>query len=341
MNKENQYRAKTITASSTGKVILSGEHAVIYDQPALVFPIPLRVFVTVKACDPGQPVEIISDIYEGLLDQVPSALNGLVVLLQTLVTSLGREVLGFSIRVESHIPMARGLGSSAAVAIALTRALYGFFEQKLSLETLIGFVTVSENHWHGRASGIDMKTEVMEQPLYFKSKTEAVLIQPQSPLFFVVADSGIIGHTKKAVSHVRETIEIKNSLQEVIQEIGDLTRGMKEDLLSGHLMELGEKMNRNHECLRDLGVSSPELDRLVEGANVAGALGSKMTGGGMGGCILSLADSEASAVSISNRLFEAYQVNVWWFSSDGKKSGARKVKHQEVSVGESNGKSKS
>ncbi len=341
MKSGNLYREKTTMASSTGKVILSGEHAIIYDQPALVFPIPLRVYVTVEACDPSEAVEIQSDIYTGKLDQVPKALKGLVILLETLVTRLGQEVMGFRIKVKSDIPMARGLGSSAAVAIALTRALFGFFDKTLSIETLISFVTVSENHWHGRASGIDMKTEVMEQPLFFKTRTEAQLIKPPLAFYFVVADSGVMGQTKEAVSYVREAIKANKNLQVVIQEIGKLTIGMREDLLSGDMDKLGEKMSRNHACLKDLGVSCPELDSLVEGARVAGALGSKMTGGGLGGCILALADSEESAINICNKLFEEYQVNVWWFSFDGKETGTIKAKRKEVSVGESNGYIKS
>jgi mevalonate kinase len=180
-------------------------------------------------------------------------------------------------------------------------------------------VEISENYAHGKASGIDMTAVASDNGIFNQKSKGASPILASKPFSIVVADSGEIGHTKKAVDHVRKLRQVNQRATEaIIDEIGDIVWKAKEVILTGNSLLLGRLLLDNHEYLKKMEVSNPILDHLVEVAMRAGALGAKLTGGGMGGCIIALSKDMLDARKIGKELIKEGAKKVWYFSTDSK-----------------------
>ncbi|MEA3407602.1 MAG: mevalonate kinase [Chloroflexota bacterium] len=287
------------SASAAGKVILFGEHAVVYGRPAIAIPISdRRAKAVVTPLDPGEGVRIVAEdlSQEYHLDQtyeddharplqatVRNALEHL---------QLDPESEALRIAVHSQLPIASGLGSGTAVATAMVRALAAHYGRDMSPETVSQLVYETEVILHGTPSGIDNTVVAYEKPVYFaQGKVDTVAIG--KPLNLLIADTGIPSKTRDTVAAVRAKWERKRALYEMLfEEIGDLTRRGKEALAEGELPRVGRLMNANQDLLSQLCVSGPELNMLIEAAQRAGALGAKLSGGGKGGCMIALVEEE-------------------------------------------------
>ncbi|MBK1809454.1 mevalonate kinase [Clostridium sp. YIM B02505] len=306
---------KTGSSEAHSKLILVGEHAVVYGKPAIAVPFPLKVKAVVEQSSGKIMFE--SKIYNGSIDNMPMKMKGIEVCIKETLDSLKEPFENLRIRVESSIPLGRGLGSSAAIAIAIVRSLFSFYEKKPSQEQLFSLVRISETYAHGKPSGIDTAAELSECPIWFQKGKEIVSLITGDPLYLVVADTGRIGDTHTAVDNVRkkylvETREVEKSLDE-IAKIAELAR---EALLSGDMYLLGSLLYRNHEELKVLGVSDDGLDTLIEAARNAGALGAKLTGGGLGGCMIAIGKDLEHAEVIAKQLMKAGASKSWYFSSE-------------------------
>lgn len=306
---------KTAICEAHSKLILVGEHAVVYGKPAIAIPFPLKVRVIIQ-----EVVGLImfeSSIYTGPIDKIPAKMEGIKACIEEALRCVNQPFANLRIRVVSDIPLGRGLGSSAAIAIAIVRSIFSLFEQKLSKERLFSLVQIAETYAHGKPSGIDMVAEISEHPIWFQKEKEVVLLVIGMPLYIIVADTGRNGDTHTAVDNVRkryasETSKVKNSLDE-IATIAELAG---KALNKGDIYLLGDLLYRNHEELKILGVSDNELNYLVEIARNAGALGAKLTGGGLGGCVLALGESLEHAKVIATQLMNSGASNVWYFSTE-------------------------
>lgn len=213
-------------------------------------------------------------------------------IIQTLKV-LEQQSSGLEIKISSTIPIGRGLGSSAAIAIALVRGLFAFFNQKLSNSQLMILVERAEKFAHGTPSGIDMMTAASATPIWFQKQQEVEHVQIGAPFHLVIADSGRVGDTFAAVKSIRDKYEIKpEQIEESITLLGILTQETRVALAAGDFQLVGDKLNQAHQHLGLLGVSDSGLDDLVDTARSAGAVGAKLTGGGRGGCILALVENE-------------------------------------------------
>ena len=312
----NTISTKIAVNDAHSKLILVGEHAVVYGKPAIAMPFPLKVSSRIQKS--YGPIIFESDIYKGLINSMPVKMKGISKCIKETLHYLGQPFEGLSIEIHSSIPLGRGLGSSSAVAMAIVRSLFEFYEQKLSQEELFYFVQIAETHAHGNPSGIDMFAEASECPIWFEKGKGAVPLKVDGPLYMVVGDTGRRGDTRTAVENVRKRYGLnQEKVQKSLDEIGNIAEEAKEALLHGDMHTLGKLMNRNQEELMTLGVSDDGLNALVEAARRKGALGAKLTGGGLGGCMMALANSMEQAKVISDELLEAGAFKTWYFSTEG------------------------
>ena len=205
------------------------------------------------------------------------------------------------IEISSTIPVASGLGSGAAVTVALTRALAAYFHYPMPDEEVNAFAYEIEKLHHGTPSGIDNTVITYARPVYFTRGNPIETFQAGEPFTILIGDTGIHALTKESVGDVRNQWEADRSKWEgVFDQVGRTAREAREAIERGRRKELGELMNRNHALLQEMTVSSPELDKLVTAARNAGALGAKMSGGGRGGNMIALVSPEmAEAISLS------------------------------------------
>lgn len=281
-------------ASALAKVILCGEHAVVYGQPAIAVPVSgLRVVARVNTNPPGERGLILSA--GGLSRVLPITVeakkvyDALELTAGLVLAHLQQSSPDLTISIESEIPIASGLGSGAAVSAAFGRALSRALGQPLDNGTLNQIVYEAEKIHHGTPSGIDNTVVVYEQPVYFVRQRPIESVAIKHAFTLLIGDTGHSASTKLAVGVVRTLYESEpERIQPVIEAIGMLVNQARKAIENGDIEQLGRLMTRNHGYLRVLTVSSPELDALVQAALDAGALGAKLSGGGRGGNMIAL-----------------------------------------------------
>ena len=197
-----------------------------------------------------------------------------------------------NIRVSSTIPVASGLGSGAAVSVALIRALAAALERPLTEEQVSAYAFEIERLYHGTPSGIDNTVVTYARPVYFTQGQPIQVLPVREPFTIIIGDTGIPAPTRESVAAVRQLWQADPTMVGALFDgIGLIARMAREALETGMWRHLGPLMNENHSLLRQLTVSSPELDRLVDAACQTGALGAKLSGGGRGGNMIALAPS--------------------------------------------------
>ena len=303
------------SASAPGKIILFGEHAVVYGRPALAVPVT-QVHVDVEVLDSSR---------EGIWIHAPcidlhAELNTLPadhpigsVILKLFsppfssihyLEEMGRQ-RGVEINILSTIPVASGLGSGAAVSVALIRALALHVTYPLTNEQVNGLVFEIEKLHHGTPSGIDNTVITYAKPVYFIKGQPVETFTVGKPFTIVIGDTGISALTKESVNDVRRLwLKDTVSFEGLFNEIAQIALIARRSIESGRPELLGELMDHNHSLLQDMTVSSPKLDKLVQAARDAGALGAKLSGGGRGGNMIALAD-QANAESVASALLSA------------------------------------
>jgi len=284
-------------ASAAAKIILLGEHAVVYGVPAIAIPVSdVRVFATVKPEPPGKGLCIAAeDLNQILPVQVDAEQvdNALLLTVKLILTRLHAKPPDATIAIRSQIPPASGLGSGAAVSTALGRALCMAIDQPLAREDLNAIVYEVEKMHHGTPSGIDNTVIVYERPVYYVRDQAIQTFSIGAPIHLLIADTGQGALTKIAVGAVRDLYNSEpERITPILDAIRDLVIRARAAIEAGEIGVLGSLMNDNHAHLRELTVSSNELDQLVDAARQAGALGAKLSGGGRGGNMIALVTPE-------------------------------------------------
>jgi mevalonate kinase len=290
-----------VTASAPGKVILFGEHAVVYGRPAIAVPV-----TQVRARAVIEPLENAADVLlvapdlgtrswlaaAGPDDPLAAPLR------EVLALRRGDAPLGFSLTVTSDIPIASGLGSGAAIAVAVIRAVgehWGMGEQ-LPPARISALAYEVERLHHGTPSGIDNTVITYEQPVYFVRRQPENLIDPftpAQPLRLLVGDTGVRSSTREVVGDVRRQWQAESARFEAIFDAcGQVAEAARAAIASGDIAQLGRLMDENQWALEEMTVSSVELRRLVNAARAGGALGAKLSGGGRGGNMIALVTEE-------------------------------------------------
>ena len=294
------------TASAPGKIILFGEHAVVYGRPAIAVPVEqVRARAVVSADPRGEPGRVHIQAPAIALDALLADLSPehpLAAVVMAVLNRLGiTHPPACSLRITSTIPVAAGLGSGAAVSVAVIRALSAFLGKPLADEDVSKLAFEIEKLHHGTPSGIDNTVITYAKPVYFRRDQPIETLQVAQPFHLVIGDTGIASPTSIAVGDVRRLWQENPQRYEALFDaMGEISRQARHAIEHGKLETLGPLMNANHDLLREIGVSSEELDRLARAATDAGALGAKLSGGGRGGNMIALAPAElASGIAIA------------------------------------------
>jgi mevalonate kinase len=294
-------------SSAPGKIILFGEHAVVYGRPALAVPVT-QVHADVDVSDsPRRGIWVDAPDVElhAELNTLSSDHPVASVIHNFLFLARDSPFPDLEIKITSTIPVASGLGSGAAVTVALTRALASHLNYLITDEEVNAFTYEIEKLHHGTPSGIDNTVVTYARAVYFVKDQPLEIFKVGAPFTIVIADTGISAPTKESVGDVRRLwMNDKIRWESVFGKIGEISFAARRAIEAGRPELLGELMNENHALLQTLTVSSPELDKLVEAALHGGALGAKLSGGGRGGNMIALVEPE-KAETVSLALKEA------------------------------------
>ncbi|MGB7757841.1 MAG: hydroxymethylglutaryl-CoA reductase, degradative [Salinisphaera sp.] len=281
-----------------GKIIVLGEHSVVYGRHAIAAPIPLNVRAEVRP----QPEQIDLLIPRWGVEMRFSEPEGKISSLHESITliaeRLGVADRGMRIDVSPRVPRANGLGASAALAVAVIRAMARCFGIKLSEREISNLAFDVEKIAHGTPSGIDNTLATFGRPILFRKDNPAARpeirdLATARPIPVVIGLSGVATLTAQTVGNVRAAWQKSPARYEAIfDQIDGLALAGVDALARGDIAELGDLMNIDHGLLNALQVSSWEIEELVEIARTHGALGAKLTGGGGGGAMIAVAEHD-------------------------------------------------
>ena len=299
-----------IYAKAPGKIILLGEHAVVYGQPAIAIPVN-KVFATARvfpnlAADSSQvrikapDIQLDADLSDLPTDHPIAAAARLAI-----QAAQVDKPPSLTLQISSTIPNSAGMGSSAAITIAVIRALSDFLGHPLPPEKISSLAYEIEKIQHGTPSGIDNTVIAHQKPVFFSQDEPIQYLDVEQPTHWVIADTGEKTPTRETVADVRDRYTSDpNTYERIFDQIGGIAHNAQEGLIKGDINLLGRLMNENQRLLKLLGVSSNCLERLIDAAVSAGAIGAKLSGGGRGGNIIALSPTELTE-RIESALFDA------------------------------------
>lgn len=304
-----------------GKIILIGEHSVVHGHQAIALPFQaVATQVSLEATTSSS--QIISDLYTGPASQAPSALAGLTALFNQLRSDFNLTQTHWRMTITSSIPAERGMGSSAAVAGALVRAFFAAAEQPLPDDRLLQYVDFAERINHGNPSGLDARIISLNQPLLYQKDQPMQAIAFATPFWLVIADTGITGNTREAVQAVQAGLHSEFPARQLavdtaLSQLNALTISLHQLLRApahNHdtFRQIAAIIQRAHDRLRLVQVSSPELDFGVEACLANGAGAAKLTGGGRGGCYFALVEDKATAEKLAQQLRDDQRAVQTW-----------------------------
>jgi hydroxymethylglutaryl-CoA reductase len=302
---KNMQEADQDLQSGYGKVILFGEHAVVYGSNAIAAPIPYAIKSKVEKSEDQSRIVIPRWGVEFELFRKNRESNSLIQSAELIISMLGLEETPLQILVFPGIPRAMGLGGSAALAVSVIRALSSYAGLNLDNERINEIAYESEKLVHGTPSGIDNTMATYGKLIKYKKdaspKTENINLQ--KPLPIVIGLSGTEGLTLKMVKQVREGwLKNQNLYNSIFEQINSISLEAISAFENYDLEKLGYLMNMNHGLLNALQVSTQELEEMISIARRNGALGAKLTGGGGGGAMIALCpDNREEVVMALNK----------------------------------------
>lgn len=286
------------------KVILAGEHAVVYGQPAVAMPLCTVSCDVTIADSPDGLTTFVADAFPGRY--LAGAEQHPLSFMEDLLDTLFREELSrwgvvsndadgrhppLTVTIGSDIPIGAGMGSSAALLVAATRALFAHFGIHPPDSEIQRLAHAAEMVVHGRSSGLDVAASVSSGPILFTTDSPTRQLRVGAPFDLLIARSGLQSSTRDVVLGVLERRKLEGpEIDALFAQMGDVSRLLADAIERGDLSAMGRLMDRNQSLLSSLGVSCPQLDRLVVAAREAGALGAKLTGAGRGGCIVAMVE---------------------------------------------------
>ena len=283
--------SKRVSAEACGKIILFGEHAVVYGRPAIAVPVThVQATAIIEPSEHGLIIHP-ADLDRSIAVDPNNPIDPLASIVNLTLDHLNCPPPDVTITIHSTIPIASGLGSGAAVSTAVVRALAQWFDARLDNAEVNTLVYEVEKLYHGTPSGIDNTVIAYQQPVYFIREQAIQTFKVAQPFKVAIGNTGVASPTKIAVGDVRMGWEIDRARYEAwFDRIGGIVQQARSAIESGAIDRLGSLMDQSQVLLRDLDVSSVELERLIFAAKQAGASGAKLVGGGRGGNMIALVD---------------------------------------------------
>ncbi|MHA1688392.1 MAG: mevalonate kinase [Promethearchaeota archaeon] len=289
-----------VIACAPGKSILFGEHAVVHGYPAIALAISL-----VSSCEieqiPEKRVELClknsnkfykQDNAEKLIEELPKKYKQISTCLRLFQQNYELIFENTKITIASQLFKSAGLGSSASIAVALVEAINAFHELNLTKSEVSDIAYEMEKVVHGTPSGIDNTICTFGNVIHYQNK-EFVFIPLSKEVKLLITFTNASHDTKRAIEKVRKfKMTHLEKCEEIFTQIGEIALEGKQRLKEGDLQSLGELMNENQELLEQLGVSNKIISKINEIALKNGAFGSKLTGAGLGGCVISVGEDD-------------------------------------------------
>lgn len=304
-----------IFGKAPGKIILFGEHAVVYGQPAIAIPVTkvkatARVLPNLNTHAGQIHLQAAQVGLDADLSDLPQDHPLAKAVWLTLNKINPPHIPSITIQISSTIPVSAGMGSSAAVSVAIIRALSAFLGDPLSPSDVSDLAYEVEKLHHGTPSGIDNNVIAHQKPVYFVREEPIQFLRIENPTHWVIADSGEKTPTRDTVSAVRALHAADaDTYGDIFEKIGEVTKKARLVLSQGDITALGWLMNENQRLLEKLNLSTPRLDTLIQAARTAGAEGAKLSGGGRGGNMIALASTD-KIEGVKNALDQAGSAQV-------------------------------
>ena len=290
---------------SHSKIILIGEHSVVYGYPAIAIPL--------------KKIEIECAIEEAKSNFFYDETDTLSVAIFTALKYLKKENVKIKYKITSQIPQKRGMGSSAAVSIAAIRAIFNYFGENLEDELLEKLVNTAEIVAHKTPSGLDAKTCLSDKAIRFVKNKGFSYIDLNLDAYLVIADTGIYGNTGEAIQNVKN---LGDKAELSLKKLGRLTDEMTR-ILTGNIenkekkirrekiSKIGEIMTAANTELGKLNITIEKTELFVKTAIENGAAGAKISGGGLGGCVIALAENLEIMEKVKNGFTKCGAENIW------------------------------
>lgn len=279
-----------------GKVILIGEHSVVYGYDALAMPIrSLHIKTTVE---PANKMWMDTECYHGPFFMAPDEYDGLKYVVKTMLNKAD-SAAPLRITYTGAIPIERGLGSSATVALATTKAMNEYFHLQLSEKEIMKVTNHAEMINHGKASGLDAATVASDYLIFFNKLDGPQPIKSKLNATLLIMDTGELGSTKQAVTQVQQQMEKSPAAKANIRTLGSLADETKAAWFKQDKQTVGQIFTKAEEILRSFKLSTSKIDSLQRIALSNGALGFKLSGSGLGGIVIALCDSRETAQGIA------------------------------------------
>ena len=288
------------TGKSHSKIILIGEHSVVYGYPAIAVPL--------------KKIEIECVIEEAKSNFFYNETDTLSVAIFTALKYLKKENAKIKYEITSQIPQKRGMGSSAAVSIAAIRAIFDYFEEDLEDTLLEKLVHTAEIVAHNTPSGLDAKTCLSSKAIKFIKNKGFSYIDLNLDAYLIIADTGIYGNTGEAIQNVKN---LGSKADIPLKKLGDLTDEMAKILTenskskSEMIDKVGKIMTKANTELGKLNITIEKTDLFVKTAIENGASGAKISGGGLGGCVIALAKNLEIVEKIKDGFTKCGAENIW------------------------------
>ncbi|RVU71726.1 MULTISPECIES: mevalonate kinase [Lactobacillus] len=279
-----------------GKVILIGEHSVVYGYNALCLPIKsLHIKTTVEA---SEKMWMDTQKYHGPFFEAPAEYDGLKYVVKTMLQKTNSDA-NLKITYTGEIPMERGFGSSATVALGTTNAMNDYFKLNLSEAEIMAITNHAEMINHGKASGLDAATVNSDYLVFFNKQDGPKKLSAKLNGTLLIMDTGQLGNTKEAVTKVRQQYDQTQAAKEKLAQLGQLADQTQAAWLKQDQAAVGSCFNQAQEILASFGLSTSKIDQLREIALANHALGFKLSGGGLGGIVIALCTSPEQAEKIA------------------------------------------
>lgn len=294
---------KRSIGKSHSKIILIGEHSVVYGYPAIAIPL--------------KKIEIECAIEEAKSNFFYDETDTLSVAIFTALKYLKKENVKIKYKITSQIPQKRGMGSSAAVSIAAIRAIFNYFRENLEDELLEKLVNTAEIVAHKTPSGLDAKTCLSDKAIRFVKNKGFSYIDLNLDAYLVIADTGIYGNTGEAIQNVKN---LGSKAELSLKKLGRLTDEMTR-ILTGNIenkeekikkiSKIGEIMTAANTELGKLNITIEKTELFVKTAIENGAAGAKISGGGLGGCVIALAENLEIMEKVKDGFTKCGAENIW------------------------------